>query len=132
MKNNLNEIIDKMLPELESSNGFSIDEVLNDIMPQIKFEEHPTKARMAREIIRGRLTTILNSNGIYSYEKGRFVSIENADEGQLLHFLKKAKRDIDAADARRANAEERLHQISMAWDEEGHFIGFVIPEAMTI
>lgn len=132
MKNNLNEIIDRMLPELESSNGFSIDEILNDIMPQIIFEEHPTKARMAREIIRGRLTTFLNSKGIYSYEKGHFVSMENANESQLLHFLDKAKRDVNAADARKAEAEERLYQISMAWDENGNFIGFKIPEAMNL
>ena len=132
MKSNLNKIFESMLDDFKMSNGFSIEDALDEIMPQIKFEERVTKAQMARQIIRGALTTLLNSRGIYSYEKGKFVSIENADEKQLTYFLEKAKRDVEAANARKAKAEEKMYQISMAWDEEGHFIGFVIPEAMTI
>lgn len=132
MKSNLNKIFESMLDEFKLSKGFSIEEALDEIMPQIQFEGRVTKSQMARQIIRGTLTTLLNSKDIYSYEKGKFVSIENADEKQLMHFLEKAKRDVEAADARKAKAEEKMHQISMAWDEEGHFVGFVIPEAMTI
>jgi len=132
MKSNLNKIFESMLNDFKMSNGFSIEDALDEIMPQIQFEGRVTKSQMARQIIRGALTTLLNSKDIYSYEKGKFVSIENADEQQLMHFLEKAKRDVEAADARKAKAEEKMHQISMAWDEEGHFVGFVIPEAMTI
>jgi hypothetical protein len=39
---------------------------------------------------------------------------------------------MEAAERRKQKAEERFAQISMAWDENGHFIGFVIPEAANI
>ena len=132
MKSNLNKIFESMLDEFKLSNGFSIEEALDEIMPQIQFEGRATKSQMARQIIRGTLTTLLNSKDIYSYEKGKFVSLENANEEQLKHFFDKAKRDAEAADIRKAKAEEKMHQISMAWDEEGHFIGFNVPEAVEL
>ena len=73
MKSNLNKIFESMLDDFKMSNGFSIEDALDEIMPQIKFEERVTKAKMARQIIRGALTTLLNSKDIYSYEKGKFV-----------------------------------------------------------
>lgn len=132
MKSNLNKIFESMIDDFMMSSGFSIEDVLDEIMPQIKFEERVTKAQMARQIIRGSLTTLLNSKDIYSYEKGKFVSLENANEEQLRHFFDKAKRDAEAADIRKAKAEEKMHQISMAWDENGKFIGFIVPEAMSL
>lgn len=132
MKSNLNKIFESMIDDFMMSSGFSIEDVLDEIMPQIKFEERVTKAQMARQIVRGSLTTLLNSKDIYSYEKGKFVSLENANEEQLRHFFDKAKRDAEAADIRKAKAEEKMHQISMAWDENGKFIGFVVPEAMSL
>lgn len=132
MKSNLNKIFESMIDDFMMSSGFSIEDALDEIMPQIKFEERVTKAQMARQIIRGSLTTLLNSKDIYSYKKGEFVSLENANEEQLRHFFNKAKRDAEAADIRKAKAEEKMHQISMAWDEDGHFIGFIVPEAMTV
>lgn len=132
MKSNVTELFNIRLQEFKSSEGFSIDDVLDEIMPEIRFEGRVTKAKMARQIIRGSLTSLLNANEIYSYEKGRFVSLENANEDQLKHFFDKARRDAEAADERKAKAEERMHQISMAWDEDGKFIGFVVPEAMNL
>ena len=132
MKNNLNELFKMMLPELKASKGISIDEILDEIMPQIRFEDRPSKKQMAREIVRGRLTTMMNAEEIYSYEKGQFVYIENANEEQLKRFMDKAEKDIKAAEKRKEEAEMRRHQISMAWDANGNFIGFIVPEAMTV
>lgn len=135
MKNNLNELVMGKLPELQSMGVIDINEMLNELMPQIVFEDRPTKAEMAREIIRGRLTSLLNANEIYSCEKGNkglFVYIKNANEDQLAYFKEKASRDIKAAETRKNKAEELLHQISMAWDENGQFIGFHIPPAMNL
>ena len=135
MKNNLNELLMKRLPELQSMKVIDINEILNEIMPLIVFEERPTKAEMAREIIRSRLTSLLNANDIYSCEKGNkghFVYLGNADEDQLKYFKDKANRDIQAAETRKNKAEELLHQISMAWDENGQFIGFHIPPAINL
>lgn len=132
MRSNFTQIYNDIFDELAESNDIDIDIVLNRIMPRIRFSEHPSRAKMAREIIRNRLTTALNSDGIYSFKKGHFVNIENANEEQLTTFIKKAIRDIDAAERRKAKAELLKSQIEMAWDEEGHFIGFIVPEAMTV
>lgn len=124
MKSNLKELFDKQAHDLKSSNDINIEDELDEIMPFIKFESKFTKAMMAREIIRGRLTSMMNAIGIYSFKKGHFVFIENADEEQLKHFMEKAKNDMNAAEARRDKAEMMLNQISMAWDEQGNFIGY--------
>ena len=62
--------------------------------------------------------------------KGHFVWIENANEEQLEYFREKARRDMDAAEKRKVKAEELINQISMAWDEEGNFIGLHNPKAV--
>lgn len=133
MKSNLNEIFERILPDLKGSNDVDVDEVLrNDILPEIKFAENPTKAELIYENTRGKLTSLLNNNRIYSYKKGHFVSIENANAEQLKYFKAKAERDIAAAEKRKVTAEELIHQISMAFDENGKFIGFITPEAVSI
>ena len=130
MKSNFNEIFETIVEVLKDSEGFSIDDVLDNVMPRIVFLNKPTKADMAREIIRARLTTALNSRDIYSFSKGQFVWIENANEEQLKHFKEKAERDVRAAAKRQRKAERFLNQISMAWDSDGTFIGFHIPKAV--
>lgn len=128
MKSNINDLFEAMLPRLKTSKDVNIDEVLDELMPLVYFKERVSKARMAREIIRGRLTSAMNAEQIYSFTKGHFVWIENASEEQLQYFREKARRDMDAAEKRKAKAEELMNQISMAWDEEGHFIGLHIPK----
>lgn len=130
MKTNFNEIFESMVDELKESEGFSIDAVLDVVMPQIIFRQKVTKADMAREIIRTRLTSALNNKDIYSFSKGHFVWIENANEEQLKHFREKAERDVRAAAKRQRKAERFLDQISMAWDSNGTFIGFHVPKAV--
>lgn len=135
MKSNINDLFTEMLQDLQQMKIVNINDLLNEIMPQIVFPDRPTKSDMAREIIRGRLTSLLNANEIYSCEegnKGHFVYIRNANEDQLAYFKKKANRDIEAAETRKNKAEELLHQISMAWDEDGNFIGFHIPPAINL
>lgn len=130
MKSNFNEIFEGRIEGLLNSRDVDIEKELDEIMPQIIFRGYVTKARMAREIIRQRLTSAMNSKGIYSFEKGHFVWIENADEEQLLHFKEKAERDQEAALKRANRAENLINQISMAWDENGKFIGYHMPEAV--
>lgn len=130
MESNFNDIFSKMLPDFLNATSISIDKVLNEIMPEFKFEEQVTKSRLVRWFIRTRLTSALNHNQIYSYEKGKFVSLDHANEGQLEHFMEKVKRDIDAAEVRKSKAEIMLTQISMAWDEDGNFIGYHVPKAV--
>lgn len=132
MKSNFKKVFKKYLPEFEQSDDINIEETLNVIMSEIRFAKSPKRSDMAREIIRGRLTTALNSKDIYSFGKGHFVSLKNANEEQLRYFIEKANRDITAAEQRKANAELFKSQISMAWDENGNFIGFKIPEAMNL
>lgn len=124
MKSNFNDLFDKMLPDLKDAKDISIDNIIDEIMPEFDFTEKVTKARLSRWFVRNRLTTALNKNHIYSYDKGKFVSIENANEQQLKRFMEKARRDIAAATVRKTRAEQMLEQYSMAWDEEGNFIGF--------
>ena len=130
MKSNINDLFEAMLPRLKKSTDIDVEDVLNELMPLVCFKERMSKAQMAREIIRGRLTSAMNQKQIYSFKKGHFVWIENADEEQLQFFREKAKRDMDAAEKRKANAEMLLNQISMAWDEEGRFVGLHIPKAV--
>lgn len=130
MESNFNDIFSKMLPDFLNATSISIDEALDEIMPEFKFEEQVTKSRLVRWFIRTRLTSALNHNQIYSYEKGKFVSLDHANEGQLEHFMEKAKRDIDAAERRKDKAIEFMTQISMAWDEDGNFIGYHVPKAV--
>ena len=130
MESNFNDIFSKMLPDFLNATSISIDEALDEMMSEFKFEEQVTKSRLVRWFIRTRLTSALNANQIYSYEKGKFVSLDHANEGQLEYFMKKAKRDIEAAEARKSKAEMMLTQISMAWDESGNFIGYHVPEAV--
>lgn len=132
MKSNINELFEERLPRYLSASGIDIEAELDEIMPKIRFDVRVTKRDLARCVIRGRLTTAMNLHQIYSYEKGHFVSIENASEEQLKYFMEKAERDSKAAEIRKANAEERMHQISLAWDENGNFIGFHIPEAVNL
>ena len=129
MKSNFNELFNDRLADFMNAPGIEIDDIVDEMMKDFRFSEYVTKSRLIRWFVRSRLTTALNSNQIYSYEKGKFVYIENANEGQLAHFMDKAKRDIAAAEARKSNAEELLNQISMAWDENGTFIGYHIPKA---
>lgn len=130
MKSNLKELFDNRLKDFKSSTDINIEEELDEIMPFIKFENKFTKAMMAREIVRGRFTSMMNSAGIYSFEKGHFVWIENATETQLSTFKDKAERDKAAAEKRLQKAEELINQISMAWDEDGNFIGYHVPKAV--
>lgn len=130
MESNFNEIFNRMLPDFLKSSSISIDEALDEIMPEFHFEERVTKTRLIRWFVRTRLTSALNNNQIYSYEKGKFVSLFNADEVQLEHFKTKAERDVKAAEARKDKAETLLTQISMAWDDDGNFIGYHVPEAV--
>lgn len=135
MKSNFNELFLERLQDFKASNLININDVLDDMMPDIKFSGRITKSMMARELIRNRLTSALNANEIYSCEKGNkglFVYLKNANEDQLRHLLKKAERDKNAAATRQAKAEELIGQIKCAWDEEGHFIGFNVPEAVEL
>lgn len=119
-----------MLPNFQIASDISIEDALDEMMPEFKFEEQVTKSRLVRWFMRTRLTSALNHNQIYSYEKGKFVSLANADEEQLKHFMDKAKSDMDAAEVRKSKAEMMLAQISMAWDEDGNFIGYHVPKAV--
>lgn len=129
MKNNFNKLFKEILPDLKESEDIDIESILDDLMPDIRYKKMPTRAQFSRALIRAKLTSALNAEQIYSYRKGHFVSIENANEEQLTSFMRKADKDIKAAEVRKANAEMLRNQISMAWDEKGNFIGFVIPEA---
>lgn len=130
MKSNLNELFNEAFDDLKASSDIDIEGELDKLMPMIRFDGKVTKAQMAREIIRGRFTSLLNSNGIYSFSKGHFVNIENANEDQLRYFMEKAKGDIIAASKRKHRAEMLINQISFAWDENGNFIGYHIPKAV--
>ena len=130
MKSNFNDLFEKMLPDLKTASEIEIDEVLDEMLPQFSFNERVTKSRLVRWFVRTRLTSALNQNRIYSYEKGKFVHLNNANEKQLSYFMEKAQRDIDAAEKRKSKAETMLTQISMAWDEDGNFLGYHVPEAV--
>ena len=130
MKSNINTLFEAILPRLKASKDVDIDEVLDELMPLVIFKERVSKMQMAREIIRGRLTSEMNAEHIYSFAKGHFVWIENANEEQLQYFKEKAKRDAEAAEKRKSKAEELMMQISMAWDEDGKFIGLHIPKVV--
>lgn len=133
MKSNFKKLFEARLEELKIYNMIDINLVLDDIMPEIKFEGKVTKAMMAREIIKSRLTSAFNAHEIYACEKGKkghFVYLNNADEDQLSYLIKKAKRDVDAAKKRKEKAEKLIDQISMAWDAEGNFIGLNVPKAV--
>lgn len=130
MKSNFNELFEERLDEFQNATNININDVLDDMMPEFRFTGNVTKSKLSRWFLRTRLTTALNANKIYSYEKGKFIFIENANEEQLIRIMDKAKRDIEAADVRKSNAENMLNQISMAWDDNGHFIGYHIPKAV--
>lgn len=132
MRSNLNNLFQNMLSELKAMDEIKMDELLDEIMPEIRFEKRQTRAQMAREIIRGRLTSMLNAKGIYSYEKGMFVFIENANPSQLRYFIKKAKRDYKAAKRREVKAEKRIGQLTMRLNEKGEYDGIEIPEAIEL
>lgn len=128
MKSNFNELFNAVLPELEKSSDIDIEQVLDTIMPDIKVYDIVTTNILIREIIKDRLTTALNARDIYSFKKGHYVYIYNADEDQLRYFEAKAKQDAEAAEKRKEKALNRLNQISMSWDAEGNFLGFQVPE----
>ena len=130
MKSNFNEIFEKRLGDFKSASDISIEDVLDEMMEEFKYEKFVPKTWLLRKVLRAKLTSALNHNQIYSYEKGKYVSLGNADEAQLTHFMDKAKKDIEAAEIRKAKAESILTQISMAWDEKGNFIGYNIPKAI--
>lgn len=132
MRSNLNNLFQNMLSELKAMDEIKMDELLDEIMPEIRFEKRPTRAQMAREIIRGRLTSMLNAKGIYSYEKGMFVYIENANPDQLRYFIKKAEKDYKAAKKREDKAEKRIGQLTMRLNEKGEYDGIEIPEAIEL
>lgn len=132
MKSNFNELFEELLPDLKQSGDIDIEQILDDVMPEVRFYDRVSKSDLARSFIRGRLTTAMNLNQIYSYEKGHFVSLESANEEQLNYFMEKADRDSKAAAARKAKAEARMYQISLAWDGDGNFVGFHIPEAVNL
>lgn len=132
MKSNFNELFDERLEGYKKASGIDIEAELDEMMPQYRYVGRVTKKDLTRIELRSKYTTALNSHQIYSYEKGHFVFIENANEEQLRYFKDKAEKDAKSAERRKANAEERLHQISLAWDENGNFIGFHIPEAMNL
>lgn len=132
MKSNINELFEERINRYKGASDIDIEAELDEIMPKIRFDERVSKKDLARCVIRGRLTTAMNLHQIYSFEKGHFVYIENANEDQLRFFMEKAERDSKAAEARKASAEERIHQISMSWDADGNFIGFHIPEAAAL
>lgn len=130
MKSNFKDIFEACLDDLMVASDIDIEKVLDKMMPQIQFYNHPTKSRMARELIRQRLTSAMNNQEIYSFKKGHFVSIENASEEQLEYFKKKAERDIKAAEVRKQKSEMMLNQIAMAWDDNGVFIGYQISKEL--
>ena len=138
MKSNFNKIFEQFLPSFLASSDINIEDVLDEMMPLIRYEDRVTKKDLSRSYIRGKLTSAFNQKQIYSFredgvgEVGHFVFIENANESQLRYFLEKAEKDKRAALSRHANAEERLHQISMAWDENNNFIGYHIPDAVNL
>ena len=130
MKSNFNELFENRLSDFKSASDISIEDVLDEMMSEFKYEKFVERSWLIRKILRAKLTSALNHNQIYSYEKGKFVSLDNADEAQLTHFMDKAKKDIEAAEIRKAKAESILTQISMAWDEQGNFIGYNVPKAI--
>ena len=133
MKSNFNELFNMQLADLKDAEVIDINSVLDDMMPFIRFEGRVTKSMMARQLIRNQLTSALNANEIYSCEKGnkgQFVWIGNANEEQLMYLREKAQRDLDAAERRKDKAIEFMTQISMAWDEDGNFIGYHVPKAV--
>lgn len=130
MKSNFNELFESRLADLQNASEIDIKDIVDELMSEFTFAENVTKKRLVKWFIRNRLTSALNKNNIYSYEKGKFVFINNANEDQLTHFMEKAKRDIDAAEARKSKAETMLTQISMAWDEDGNFLGYHVPKVV--
>ena len=128
MKSNFNELFKDRLSELRASEDIDIDDELDFFMENIRFKGNPSKMQFMREVVRGIFTSALNAEQIYSHKKGHFVYIGNANEEQLKHFMEKAEKDRSAAERRKAKAEELIGQIKLAWDENGKFIGFIIPE----
>lgn len=125
MKSNFKELFNAIRPELLEASEINIDDVLDGMMESFRFEGRVSKERLTRELLRARLTSELNRNEIYSYGKGHYVFLGNANEQQAVAFVQKAKHDLEAHKLRMIKAETRLDQLTMAWDKDGHFVGIV-------
>lgn len=126
MKSNFKELFDAILPGLKTVNDIDIETLLNNLVPQIEFDNPVTYEDLKRDNIRHTLTSALNAEEIYSFQKGHFIYYKNADEEKLKHFMEKAEHDIAAADKRKQKAEDMLNQYKLAWDENNNFVGLIL------
>ena len=126
MKSNFREIFKEMLPSLKDTSDIEIDVVLDEFIREKGFTFYGKvgKKKLAREYLRSRLTSALNANDIYSYKKGHFVFIENADASQLESFSEKADQDREAVERRKEKIEMYRNQIVMHFDDDNAFTGY--------
>lgn len=78
MKSNLNEVLKDIFPVYMQDGHFDIDEVVEEAMRGIEFEEPPSVQELLKIVIKARIEVYANQHDCFSYAKNQFVLINKA------------------------------------------------------
>lgn len=120
MKSNYNKVINDIFPEYLARGRFDIDEVVDEVMSLIEFDEQPSLLEVLRIVIKARTEVFANNHDCFSFAKNQFVylnqaSIENLitiDES-FVNSIKSRKKTLD-----KIRAQEEIRG-QMRFDADG-------------
>lgn len=83
MKSNFSKLFNELFKKYRKQGAFCIDDLVDEIMLEIKFYDRPTKTDFIRWCIKARTETEVNTRECYSYQKNMFISLDAANLERL-------------------------------------------------
>lgn len=78
MKSNFSELFNKAFEKYRKQGAFCIDDLVDEIMEEIKFFDRPKTKDFIRWIVKARTETEVNVKECYSFQKNWFISLDAA------------------------------------------------------
>ena len=84
MKHNLTKLLNSKITGLKAGGVIDVNDLVNDLVLEIKFFERVTKQMLLWEYVKARTEIFLNQHDCYSYAKNKFVALDSAGVKQLM------------------------------------------------
>ena len=86
MKSNFDKLFKEKVDEYRTPGAFCMDDLVDEIMEEIEFYDHPKKAEFVRWYVKRRAETESNKKECYSFKKNWFVALDAASLKDLRHM----------------------------------------------
>ncbi len=132
MKHNLSKLLNERIHEYKAAVIIDVNEVVDEILPRVRFHEFVSKQMLLREYVKARVEIFLNQRNCYSFRKNKFVSLDSASVDQLAAMDKNFVKGILG----RAKTLKRIREMEAAKGQmkiefDGNeFIGYAEEESI--